>query len=65
MAREPIQVGPEEGGRMQIKPPPPANDEDVALAASIRVKMASGERLSPEEKRYLTRLPDHDVRYQK
>jgi len=74
MDREPIQSGPEEGGRSQLRSPPgrgplpsppPATEREASLEASIRMKFQFGEPLNWEEKRYIRNLPDHDVRYQK
>lgn len=68
MSREPIQAGPEEGGRSHVKDtipvPPAADDHDRSMEARIRLKFAAREPLTVEERAYIAHLPDQDVRYQ-
>lgn len=44
-------------GQPVVPTPPPADEMDAHLDAVIRLKLDSGERLTPEEARYLARVP--------
>lgn len=47
---------------MTVRSPPPMDDRDAGLEASVRMKLGRGERLDGEERAFLTRLQgDKDV----